>query len=157
MTLVVDFQDEGQTISDDMIQLLEELLQQAATTLKVGEAELSLIFVDNDRIQEINATYRENNQPTDVISFALEDEVEGEIVIKGTGLPRMLGDIILSVPKAREQAEELGHSFRREMGFLALHGFLHLLGYDHMSEAAEREMFTLQDELLNAYGLTRSS
>lgn len=157
MTLEIDFQDEGQSVPEDMTRLVEELLQYAAKTLNIGDAEMSVTFVDNDRIQEINRTYREKDQPTDVISFAMEDEVEGEVAIIGADLPRVLGDIIISIPKAKEQAEDHGHSFRRELGFLALHGFLHLLGYDHMTEADEREMFGLQNELLNSFGLTRSS
>jgi probable rRNA maturation factor len=157
MTLEIDFQDEGQSVPEDMIGLVDELLQYAAKTLNIGDAEMSLTFVDDDRIQEINKTYRDKDQPTDVISFAMEDEVEGEVAIIGADLPRILGDIIISIPKAKEQAEEHGHSFRRELGFLALHGFLHLLGYDHMTEADEKEMFGLQNELLNSFGLTRSS
>ena len=75
--------------------------------------------------------------------------------ISGVDLPRILGDIIISVEKAHEQAEEYGHSFLRELGFLAVHGFLHLLGYDHMTEEDEKEMFRRQEEILENYGLTR--
>lgn len=157
MTLEVDFQDEGQEVSEEMLHLLDELLIHAAQRLEISNAELSVVFVDNARIQEINATYRDKNQPTDVISFALEEEGEGEVPIIGGDFPRVLGDIIISVPKAKEQAEELGHSFRREMGFLTVHGFLHLLGYDHMTESDEVEMFALQEELLDSFGLLRSS
>jgi len=157
MTLEIDFQDEGESVSEEMINLLDNLLQHAAAQLNIGDAEMSVTFVDNVRIQEINKTYRDKDQPTDVISFAMEDEVEGEVEIIGADLPRVLGDIIVSIPKAKEQAEEHGHSFKRELGFLTLHGFLHLLGYDHMVEEDEKEMFGLQDELLNSFGLTRSS
>ena len=89
--------------------------------------------------------------PTDVISFALEEEED--VVIEG--MPRMLGDIIISTERTREQAEEYGHSFERELGFLAVHSLLHLLGYDHMNEADERAMFGKQDEILTSFGLTR--
>jgi probable rRNA maturation factor len=157
MTLDIDFQDEGQSVSEEMVNLLKELLQYAAQTLNIGDAEMSITFVDNARIQEINKTYRDKDQPTDVISFAMEDEVEGEVTIVGVDMPRVLGDILISIPKAKEQAEEHGHSFKRELGFLALHGFLHLLGYDHRNEEDEKEMFGLQNELLNSFGLTRSS
>ncbi|MDP4137699.1 MAG: rRNA maturation RNase YbeY, partial [Bacillota bacterium] len=95
--------------------------------------------------------------PTDVISFALEEDGEGEVEIIGADMPPVLGDIIISVDKAREQAEEYGHSLMRELGFLTVHGFLHLLGYDHMTEEEEKEMFTKQKEILNRYGLSRSS
>ncbi|PTK88676.1 rRNA maturation RNase YbeY [Staphylococcus gallinarum] len=117
-----------------------------------GEAELSVTFVDKDEIQEINKTYRDKDKVTDVISFALEED---EPEITGLDMPRVLGDIIICTDVANEQAESYGHSFERELGFLALHGFLHLLGYDHMNETDEQEMFGRQDQILNAYGLTR--
>jgi probable rRNA maturation factor len=100
--------------------------------------------------------YRGKDYPTDVISFALEEITEEEVPIIGEDVPRVLGDIIVSVPKAVSQAEEYGHSFEREIGFLIVHGFLHLLGYDHMEKADEQEMFALQEDILNKFGLTRS-
>ncbi len=75
--------------------------------------------------------------------------------IVGAEMPRMLGDIIISIERTKEQAEEYGHSFDRELGFLALHGFLHLLGFDHMNEEDEKVMFTKQKEILEEYGLSR--
>ncbi|WP_425458072.1 rRNA maturation RNase YbeY [Bacillus rubiinfantis] len=135
---------------------IERLLHFAAEKMKIKEhSEVSLTFVSNEKIQEINREYRDKDTPTDVISFALEELGEGEIELVGADLPRILGDIIISVPKAKAQAEEYGHSFIRELGFLSVHGFLHLLGYDHMTEADEKEMFTLQKEILDEYGLTR--
>lgn len=92
---------------------------------------------------------------TDVISFALEEEEAGELAIQSKSLPILLGDIIISVEKATEQAEEYGHSFERELGFLAVHGFLHLLGYNHINEKDEKEMFLRQNEILGAFGLER--
>jgi probable rRNA maturation factor len=87
----------------------------------------------------------------------MEEMGEGEMeIIYEEDAPRMLGDIIISVPKAMEQAEEYGHSLKRELGFLALHGLLHLLGYDHETEADEKEMFDKQKEILDAYGLPRA-
>lgn len=158
MTLEIDFQDEGQQIQDTLLELLNNILQYCAKEQHIENAELSIVFVDNARIQEINAHYRDKDQPTDVISFALEEEDEGEIpILAEVDFPRMLGDIIISVPKAREQAEDYGHSFEREMGFLAVHGFLHLLGYDHMTNEEEQKMFGLQEQLLDSFGLTRSS
>jgi probable rRNA maturation factor len=111
--------------------------------------------VTNERIHEINREYRDKDAPTDVISFAMEELGEGEIELIGAELPRVLGDIIISIPKAEEQAEEYGHSFIRELGFLSVHGFLHLLGYDHMEKEEEEKMFARQKEILDAYGLTR--
>ena len=94
--------------------------------------ECSFIFVDNEQIREINANYRQKDAVTDVITFAIEDEMPGEIKIQGIPMPRMLGDVFISLPRTREQAERYGHSFERELSFLAVHGCLHLLGYDHI-------------------------
>jgi probable rRNA maturation factor len=85
----------------------------------------------------------------------MEEQGEGEVSIVGVDMPPVLGDIIISVPRASEQAEEYGHSFTRELGFLAVHGLLHLLGYDHMTEEDEKKMFGKQKEILDAYGLKR--
>lgn len=152
----IDTYDKTDSVEADYINLVEELLTIAAEQEKIQEnAEVSISFVDNDEIQEINKTYRDKDQPTDVISFALEDEFEGEVEIIGVELPRVLGDIIISVDMAKVQAEEYNHSFKRELGFLAVHGFLHLLGYDHMNEADEAKMKQRQEEVLGAYGLER--
>lgn len=125
--------------------MIGQLLEKAAQMENIEDGtELSVTFVDNERIQEINRDYRDKDQPTDVISFAMEDMGEGEIEIVGVEMPRMLGDLIISIPRTKEQAEEYGHSFDRELGFLALHGFLHLLGYDHMTEEDEKIMFGKQ-------------
>jgi probable rRNA maturation factor len=157
MRLSIDSHDETNELTEKEIHTVEELLQFAAEQEGVTEgAEISVTFVTNERIQEVNRDYRDKDQPTDVISFALEEMGEGEIEILGLDQPRMLGDIIISIPRTKEQAQDYGHSFMRELGFLAVHGFLHLLGYDHMTEADEKEMFTKQKEILNQYGLKRS-
>ncbi|MFS0861601.1 rRNA maturation RNase YbeY [Fredinandcohnia sp. 179-A 10B2 NHS] len=156
MKLEIDFIDEIEAVSDEECNTIRELLFLAAEKEGVAEeSELSITFVDNDRIQEINREYRDKDQPTDVISFAMEELGEGEIEIIGADLPTVLGDIIISIPRAKEQAEEYGHSFIRELGFLAVHGFLHLLGYDHESKDEEEIMFSKQKEILEAYGLKR--
>ncbi|MBO9129599.1 rRNA maturation RNase YbeY [Bacillus sp. 165] len=156
MSIIIDFFDETSELTDEQITEIQKLLYLAADIENIQEqAEMSMTFVDNQRIQEINREYRDKDQPTDVISFALEDEVEGELQVVGADMPRVLGDIIISIPKAKEQAQEYGHSFTRELGFLAVHGFLHLLGYDHMTEEEEEEMFTKQKEILDSFGLER--
>lgn len=156
MNLVIDFLDETNELSDEQMKEIENLLNFAAEKEKIEDgSEVSVTFVSNDRIQEINREYRHKDSPTDVISFALEELGEGEIELAGMEMPRILGDIIISIPKAKEQAEEYGHSFLRELGFLSVHGFLHLLGYDHMTQEDEKEMFTLQKGILDEYGLTR--
>lgn len=154
----IDFNDEAGHIKEADKSLLLDLLQFTAKQEDIEEdAELSLTFVTNAEIQEINRDYRGKDMPTDVISFALEETGEGEVEIKGADveLPRVLGDIIISVERTSEQATEYGHTFERELGFLAVHGFLHLLGYDHMNEADERRMFSRQEEVLGLFGLER--
>jgi len=156
MSLSIDFMDETNELKEEDFDLVESLLNCAANKLEIeNESEVSITFVTNERIQEINKEYRDKDQPTDVISFAMEELGEGEIKINGVEMPRVLGDIIISVSKAHEQAEDYGHAFTRELGFLALHGFLHLLGYDHMTPEDEKEMFGLQKEILDEYGLKR--
>lgn len=150
MSLLIDIVDETGSVSEEMLKEVENLLQFAAEREGVqDQAEVSVTIVSNDDIHQINKEYRGKDAPTDVISFALEEEGEGEIEIVGAEMPPVLGDIIISADRTREQAEEYNHSFKRELGFLAVHGFLHLLGYDHMTKEEEEEMFTKQKELLD--------
>jgi probable rRNA maturation factor len=156
MTILIDSVDETNELTEQQMLDIERLIKFAALNQQIKEhSEVSIIYVSNERIHEINREYRDKDAPTDVISFAMEELGEGEIELSGIDMPRILGDIIISVPRTKEQAEEYGHSFERELGFLAVHGFLHLLGFDHMTEEEEKEMFTLQKEILNDYGLTR--
>ncbi|WP_206166982.1 rRNA maturation RNase YbeY [Mammaliicoccus sciuri] len=151
--LTMDFIDEQQVIDEDTKNQIESLLTFAAKKEDITEeAELSISFVDEEEIQAINRDYRDKDKVTDVISFSLEED---EPEIEGLDMPRVLGDIIICLEVAKEQAESYNHSLSRELGFLALHGFLHLLGYDHMTEEDEKEMFSRQDEILNEFGLTR--
>ena len=113
------------------------------------DASFSIIIVDNEKIHEINKTYRGIDRPTDVISFALEEDENYEVK------ERLLGDIYISIDKVYEQAKEYEHSVKRELFFLVTHGFLHLLGYDHMTEEEEKEMFSLQEKILDEYGVKR--
>lgn len=156
----IDLFDETNNITTKQKEMIQSILEFSGDYIHLQkETELSILFVYNDKIQEINREFRFKDQPTDVISFALEDEVENDLVInlaefEGV-LPRNIGDIVISVDKAAEQASEYGHSLDRELGFLALHGFLHLNGYDHMEPNEEKKMFGLQKEILDAYGLER--
>ncbi|QHA92633.1 rRNA maturation RNase YbeY [Bacillus sp. N1-1] len=157
MNLTIDFIDETETLKQDQLEMLEKLLSHAAKEEGVeAGSEVSIMFVNNERITEINRDYRGKDQPTDVISFALDDEEEGEDpIVFDEQIPHLLGEIVISVPKIEEQAADYGHSFERELGFLCVHGFLHLLGYDHMTDEDEKEMFGKQKVLLEQYGLTR--
>ncbi len=154
--LELDLMDETGTLQEDTISLVEKVLQSAAKQLTVQDgAEVSVTFVTNEAIHEINLNYRGKDMPTDVISFAMEEMGEGEMEIVNADIPVLLGDIIISLDRTKEQAESYGHSFERELCFLALHGFLHLLGYDHDTEEKEKEMFGLQETILQAFGLKR--
>lgn len=153
--LTIDFLDETESLQETDVQFVEKVLQHAASEENIEDAEVSVSFVTNDRIRDINREYRGKDQPTDVISFAMEEAGEGEIAIQDSGEPRVLGDIIISLDRTKEQAADYGHSFDRELGFLAVHGFLHLLGYDHMNESDEKKMFAKQDVILSSLGITR--
>ena len=157
MGLEIDFADETNEVVREDIELIINLLDHTSSMENVEDgSEVSVTIVSNESIQEINKTYRGKDQATDVISFAMEEMGEGEMEIAETSdLPRILGDIVISIDKAREQAEEYGHSLKRELGFLAVHGFLHLLGYDHMTADDEKRMFTRQENILDSYGLQR--
>jgi probable rRNA maturation factor len=122
---------------------------------ELGEVvSVSLSFVDNEQIQTINRDHRGIDKPTDVLSFA---QLEGEEL--GTlppGEPLPLGDIVISLQRCVEQAADYGHSFDRELGFLMVHGMLHLLGHDHQTPEAEAEMMAKTEAILSELGLTRT-
>ena len=132
------------------ISKLEEYMKFVVRKLEIEKGIFNIIFVDNDKIHEINKEYRKVDRVTDVISFALEDNPD--IVYDDF---RLLGDIYIAIDVAYDQAIEYNHSREREVCFLATHGVLHLLGYDHMTEEVEKEMFGLQEELLQEYGINR--
>lgn len=132
------------------LKLLPQLLEFALKSLNVDNVEFNVILVVNEKIQSINKEYRNKDQVTDVISFALEDFKD--IVYEDY---RVLGDIYISLDKAKDQAVEYGHSFKREICFLTIHGLLHLLGYDHMNEEDEKIMFSEQERILDEYGIKR--
>lgn len=139
-------------------QLAEKLLAFAAEQLQLKDNdEMSLTFVKNPEIKEINAKYRGVDRATDVISFAINDDDENIVMDDEMAamIPKDLGDLFISIDKVKEQALFLGHSEDRELGFLVVHGFLHLNGYDHDEPADEEKMFSLQEKILDAYGLKR--
>lgn len=128
-----------------------KVLDKALKKENLENVSFNLIIVDNEYIHELNKTYRNIDRVTDVITFALEDD---DSIVLPTD-ERVLGDIYISIDKAISQAEEYGHSLLRELSFLAVHGFYHLLGYDHMSEEDEKVMFKKQEEVLSEYGISR--
>lgn len=140
-------------VNEDVVELkeVEKVLYKAMEKEKLENTTFNLIIVDNEYIHELNNNYRHIDRETDVITFALEDE---DTLVVG-GDERILGDIYISIDKARSQALEYGHGLLRELAFLAVHGFYHLLGYDHMTEEDEKVMFKKQEEVLEEYGISR--
>ena len=150
----LEIYDDTKNVPEEKIKLIEDVLNFAGSYLKLPEiTEMSVTLMDNEHIHEINREYRKVDRPTDVISFALnegdEPNIEGEIPVN------MLGDIIISVEKAIEQAGDYGHSIRREIAFLTVHGMLHLLGYDHIEEADRVEMRKEEDFVMEQLGISR--
>lgn len=135
----------------EYINLLKEIASFTLKKEKVDKPIVNIILVDNKKIHEINKNYRKIDRETDVISFALEDE---NSMINASSY-RILGDIYISIDKAKAQATEYGHSFKRELCFLAVHGIYHLLGYDHKTEDEEKVMFQKQEEVLNEFGIKK--
>ena len=129
---------------------LNGLIEYAIKEEKLGNIIFNVILVDEQKIHELNRQYRNIDRPTDVITFALEDNPD--IVYEDF---RLLGDVYICVDKVFSQAKEYGHSVLRELSFLTIHGFLHLLGYDHIEKEAEVIMFKKQEDILNGYGIKR--
>ena len=176
--MLVDIIDDQAYLAAGQEKLLHEVIEAAAKYLNLPEGiELDLSIVSNEEIQVLNRDYRGLDKPTDVLSFALTEvtsefdvdfahlglteEAEETEDLEETefedeeDLPQHLGDIIIAYPRALEQAQDYGHSLDRELAFLAVHGFLHLNGYDHQTEEEAQEMFKIQEEVLTTYGLTR--
>jgi probable rRNA maturation factor len=156
--VILDIAWEEESILLDRREPLAAMLNQAikeGISLSGGsdEAEVSLMLVDDQRIHALNLEYRAVDRPTDVLSFALQEETEEEPDSEFED--EMLGDIVISVPRARAQAVEYGHSFERELVYLAVHGTLHLLGYDHEEVADKQEMRHKEEEVMALLKLER--
>ena len=127
---------------------LNEVLDYAIKKLKIDNSIFDIIFIDDEEMHKLNKEYRGIDRTTDVLSFALNDNKHIDTFINS------LGDIFISIPKMKSQAIEYGHTEKRELSFLALHGLLHLLGYDHtLGKKEEEEMFGLQKEILSELGI----
>ncbi|MDO7788226.1 rRNA maturation RNase YbeY [Desulforamulus aquiferis] len=141
------------SLEESLILLVEKVVKE---TLKLEgystEAEVGVIFVDDNYIKSLNAEYRGIDKPTDVLSFALN---EGEEMPEEEDAEELLGDIVMSLPTAQRQAQEYEHSFEREVAFLTVHGSLHLLGYDHQTEEERQLMREKEEAILNALKITR--
>ncbi len=129
---------------------LDDVIKRTLNKEKVNNCVFSIIFVSEEEIQKINKEYRNIDKVTDVISFAFEDNSN----ISYNDL-RILGDIYICIPRMIDQAKEYGHSEKRELAFLTVHGLLHLLGYDHQTKEDEEKMFGLQELILNEADIKR--
>ncbi|MCI5533619.1 MAG: rRNA maturation RNase YbeY [Firmicutes bacterium] len=149
--------EEGHAVPEELLQKMTEAAEYAVESenmhnLDKQRCEISVTFVDLDEIHELNKQYRGVDKPTDVLSFPQFDDLEEEI-------PEVceicLGDVVICEQKAREQAEEFGHSFERELVYLFTHSVLHLLGYDHMEEDEKKAMRAREEEIMKQIGLMR--
>lgn len=120
-----------------------------------SESEVSILLVDNDYIKNLNLNYRKKNTPTDVLSFAMRDKVAGDISINLANRKELLGDIVISIEMAQYQAKDFGHSLEREIGYLTVHGILHLLGYDHKTKEDKALMRAEEENILKTFDLSR--
>ncbi|HAQ56086.1 MAG TPA: rRNA maturation RNase YbeY [Acholeplasmatales bacterium] len=143
--LRINFVNQFDAADQAYLPTLEKVLKQAYKTLRThGRKIISVILVNDSEIQRINRDYRKIDRITDVITF---DNQDGGIE---------LGDVFIAIPRTKEQAASYGHSFERELGFLAVHGYLHCSGYDHQTPEEEKTMFALQEEILAACELRRN-
>lgn len=151
MNYVEFFNNYGRNL-DINLDNVKDFILYCLDRLSLKNVLFNVIIINNDNIHVINKEYRGIDRPTDVITFALEDS--GQIDIPDV---RILGDIYISYDKVISQAKEYNHSIKREICFLAVHGLLHLLGYDHIKKEDEMKMFSLQKELLEDYGIKKES
>lgn len=142
------FNETNENLADEL-RIVYNVLEYGIKKLNIGDVIFNVIIVDNDYIHHLNKEYRGIDRETDVISFALEDDKTFNPEM------RILGDIYISIDKAKSQSIEYNHSLLRELCFLAVHGMLHLLGYDHMKKEEEEVMFKLQEVILDEMGIKR--
>ena len=153
MEIILSSMPENLEIDVEIVDTVRKATYTVGELYGLDNAEVSITFTDNEHIHEINRDYRNVDRPTDVISFALNEGDEPEIE---DGAPvNVLGDIIISVEKAVEQASDYGHSVEREVAFLTVHGMLHLLGYDHIEEDDRKEMRREEDFVMEKLGIGR--
>ncbi|MBC8062172.1 MAG: rRNA maturation RNase YbeY [Clostridiaceae bacterium] len=165
--ILLDNRQSKININDDLVKSIEEVIDFALNSEKlVLDYEVSIIFVDNQKIREINNQFRNIDKETDVLSFPMLEYPEGKVYKDIYSCSKLedsffdegklvLGDIAISLEKALEQSKDFGHSFQRETAYLTVHSILHLLGYDHMVEAEKEIMRKREEEILNNFSLKR--
>ena len=159
--LIIENEQDREEVTPELYALLKTVCEKVLEFEECDfDAEISITLVDNDAIREINREQRGIDKATDVLSFPMlefdDDVADARFDYDGDMV--MLGDIVISLERAREQAREYNHSFTREVAFLAVHSMLHLLGYDHVDSVDdERIMFEKQDRILNELNITREN
>ena len=128
-------------IKEENISLFKDIAREAARIEGYSNGEISIGFINNKEIQKLNKKYRDVDEPTDVLSFPIGEE--------------MWGDILISIERAQKQAQEYNHSFQREVCYLIVHGVLHLLGYNHKNSGEKKEMRRKEERVLSKFNLTR--
>ncbi|HWR60250.1 MAG TPA: rRNA maturation RNase YbeY [Clostridia bacterium] len=161
MSVFIDNRQEAVAVGEALEAMTGRIVEKVLASEDCEEAyEVSISFVNNEEIRSLNREYRGIDKATDVLSFPMlefteEEQEEDEEGVEYIDEEIALGDIVISMEKASEQAEEYGHSFDRELAFLLVHGMLHLLGYDHEVEATEGEIFDRQEEILRELNFTK--
>ena len=153
MNVIISNYPEDLQVPAEYVQNVTAAAEKVGELYGVDNGEVSITLTNNDYIHELNREYRGIDRPTDVLSFALNESEEPEVT--GGSDINVLGDLVISVERAEEQAKDFGHSVKREMAFLTVHGMLHLLGYDHMEEADRLEMEKEQRFVMEKLGIPR--
>ncbi|UQS83542.1 rRNA maturation RNase YbeY [Bombilactobacillus thymidiniphilus] len=152
----LEIYDDNQLVDDKHQQLARELFDYGAKQIDLpADTEASITFSTLDEIHKINLKYRQMDRPTDVISFAIEDADDTSVLEMELGIPRNIGDLFICPEIVQKQAVEYGHSLEREFGYTVIHGLLHLSGYDHIQDDEAEVMFSLQEKILDNFGLQR--
>jgi len=141
MEILINNLQEEIEVTTKIEELIKKVINETAKLEGIDAKEVSVALVTNEYIKELNAKYRDKDEPTDVLSFPLDEE--------------LLGDIIISLERAQKQANEYNHSLNREVGFLTVHGMLHLLGHDHYQEEERKVMRRKEEEVLTKLNLNR--
>ena len=153
MEITIRTEPEDLRVPEDDIAAVHRAIETVGRLYGAEDAEVSVTLTDDVHIRELNRTYRGIDRPTDVLSFALTESDEPEII--GAPVGEVLGDLVISLERVAPQAEEYGHTPLRELSFLTVHGMLHLLGYDHMEEEERLEMEEEQRHIMEELGIER--
>ena len=153
MEVIISNYPEEQSFPQEIEDNVRMAAEMVGKLYDVENGEVSVTLTNNAYIHTLNKQYRGIDRPTDVLSFALNESVEPET--EGGPDITVLGDLVISVERAEEQAQEYGHSLRREVAFLTVHGMLHLLGYDHMEDEEREEMEAEQRFVMEKLGISR--